>query len=119
MNTVPGIDFEAGLELVGGDQEILDMILVTYYEEGEPTINNIRKAYEENNIKDYTTYTHGLKSASRSVGANALGDHAFEHEKMGKENNVEGIAADVENLIGEFEILLENLKTYLEANDLM
>lgn len=119
MNTVPGIDFESGLELVGGDQEILDMILVTYYEEGESTIDNIKKSFEEKDIKNYTIYTHGLKSASRSIGANDLADHAFEHEKKGKEEDYDYIAADIDNLLSEYTILLENLKSYLESNDLM
>lgn len=116
---IPGIDVEAGLELVGGSMEILEMILVTYVEEGEKTKNDIRSSYEKGDIANYTVYTHGLKSASRSIGANALADHAFEHEKMGKANDVEGISADVDSLLEEFDVMLNNINKYLVENDLI
>lgn len=93
------INKEVGLELLGGDEDLFLDILSDYVEESAEMIDNINNAYASQDWKNYTVYVHGLKSASRSVGAMILGDIAYELEMAGKEDNIVKINEKHEELI--------------------
>lgn len=108
------IDKEAGLELMGGDEELFAEILADYVDESAEMIENIKKAFDEQDWKNYTVFVHGLKSASRSVGALKLGDAAYELEMAGKENNIDKIMDKHEGLLKLHSETVEYIKNDME-----
>ena len=55
-----------------GSQENLMEVLQLHYEEGNENWHKIKKAYDDEDWKNYVIFVHGLKSSMRSVGINKL-----------------------------------------------
>ncbi len=53
----------------------------------------------EQNMKEYAIRVHGLKGNARTLGADALADAAFEHEKQSKAGNAEYVSAHWNELL--------------------
>ena len=68
-----------------------------------------RKHYNNNEWKEYTIEVHALKSTSRQIGAEELGELAFELEMAGKEGNIDLIKEKTDRMLEE----------YLKFNDLL
>lgn len=93
------IDKNVGIAALGGDEELYTEILSDYIEESVGMIEKIKTAYASEDWKNYTVYVHGLKSASKSVGAIKVADAAYHLEMSGKEGNVDEIKKCNDDLI--------------------
>lgn len=105
-----GFNTEKALELIGGSKEVYQKIINTYYQNIESKISDIQEAFKNNDIKKYTIYVHALKSASRQIGADKLGEKAYYLEMCGKADNIEEIKTKTDDLINEY----RNVGTVLE-----
>ena len=74
----------------------------------------IEKAWQEQDLKNYTILVHSLKSTSRIVGASALSELAFQLEMAGKEANDSLIAEKTPGLLEMYRSLQEPLDKILE-----
>jgi len=81
---IPGVNMEAAIEGCGGSKEVYLDILATYSEDLKNRIKEVESLYAARDIKNFTIVVHALKSASRSIGAAALGEAAYSLEKHGK-----------------------------------
>lgn len=111
-----GVNTDEGLMMIGGNEEIYNSVLETYLREGRQKLPEIRQCALERNLNDYTILVHALKSASRNIGAAALGEHAFSHEERAKQGDVDFVLGDYEALLDEYEVILDNISKYLDAN---
>ena len=80
------IDESIGLEYCS-DQELYEEMLGSFVEEYDETKANIEEAYGSKDWATYAVRVHGLKSASKMIGAMPLADKAYELEMAGKEGN--------------------------------
>lgn len=92
------IDVEAGLKNCGNADSYL-AILKVYYESADMIEGNIKEAFESQNLKDYTSYVHSLKSTSRTIGAKELSKMAEMLEKAGNENDTKTIEDSQKDLL--------------------
>ncbi len=72
------------------------------------------------NAKDYTNYTieaHALKGVCASVAAYPLSEHAKAHEMAGKEGRYDFIDGDAEQLLIEYEQLLQAIQPYVDTKE--
>jgi len=99
------IDYKEGLKNCGSLESYLN-ILKVYYDSINFTRDNIYGAYESENIKDYTSYVHSLKSTSRTIGATKLSNMAKMLEDAGNNEDI--------NTIDEFTPELLNLYHIVE-----
>ena len=74
------VDVEEGLRFCQDDLEFYDMLLKQFAEEAPEKTEGLRKAFEDNDYKDYEIRVHGLKSTSRMIGASHLSDLAKDEE---------------------------------------
>jgi len=81
---IPEVNMEGAVELYGGSVPMYHSILKTYYGDIAQRAPELEKLYEARDVKNFTIYVHAIKSASREVGADALGEMAFQLEKDGK-----------------------------------
>ena len=81
------IDESIGLEFCG-DQELYTEMLESFIEEYDETKANIEDTYSSKDWATYAVRVHGLKSASKMIGAYPeVSDDAYELEMAGKESN--------------------------------
>ena len=111
---IPGVNIDDGLMMIGGNEEIYNSVLSTYLSEGRQKLPEIRQFALERNLYDYSILVHALKSASRNIGAAALGDHAYLHEDRSKQGDIDFVLSDYESLLDEYEVILDNISKYLE-----
>ena len=84
------IDVETGIMHCGGEEVYLD-ILRSYYEDIDDTIAQLDSYLENGDTRSYSIRVHSLKSTSRTIGAEELGEKAKELEDAGKNGDIEFI----------------------------
>lgn len=104
------VDKSVGMELCDGDEELYAEIIEAYLEDSEETIANIKKTYDAEDWKNYTVYVHGLKSASRNVGAVTVSEKAYALEMAGKSDDIDFIKANNDDLIETFGATIKEMK---------
>lgn len=111
------IDFESGLENVGGNMAAFASVVNAYYKEGMSKINVINDYLSNNDINNYVIDVHALKSSSAAIGAKGLSALFKELEFAGRGNNIEFINAHTSNVINMFSRVLEKVHDYLVSNN--
>lgn len=81
------IDKNIGLSYCGGDEELYEEMLKTYYEQGKEYAEKLPVLFENLDWRNYATITHAMKSTSLSIGATKFSEIAKQHEMAGKEEN--------------------------------
>ncbi len=100
-------DVKAGMQNCGSEKDYLG-VLRMFYESANENADEIRKYYETQDWKNYTTKVHALKSSARLVGALELSERAKRLEEAGDRIDTEEIERDTPEL-------LELYKTCSEA----
>ena len=80
------IDPVSGIEYCGSEEDYMETLAIFSASIGSKS-NKIEKAWQEQDLKNYTILVHSLKSTSRIVGAKALSELAFQLEMAGKAAN--------------------------------
>ncbi len=114
LKMLEGIDIGEGLKNCGSADSYLSIIKV-FYESADMTEDNITTAYNEMNIRDYTSYVHSLKSTSRTIGAKELSKLAEKLEMAGNENDYETISEYQGELMNMFAIVRYGLSKVPEV----
>ncbi|MCR5304715.1 MAG: Hpt domain-containing protein [Lachnospiraceae bacterium] len=86
------VDRQAGLNVTGGDPDLLKEVTKTYWSNLDREMETIQTNLNTN-LEEYIIAVHGLKSTSRAIGAMTLGDMAYECEMAGKAGDTEKINA--------------------------
>ncbi len=107
---VEGLDIQEALERCESDTSILWEVIKIYVSSSDDTLGRIEKAYESKDYKNYSIEVHGVKSSSRSIGANILADAAYQLELAGKENNESFITEQHEPFMVIYRQMLKDLR---------
>jgi len=79
---ITGLDVQSAMKLLGRE-ELFWSVLKEYYRVIEKKYALIKEYEQNEQWKNYTVEVHGLKSASRQVGANLLAEEAEQMEEAG------------------------------------
>jgi CheY-like chemotaxis protein/HPt (histidine-containing phosphotransfer) domain-containing protein len=111
------IDFQAGLERCRGKRDRYAKLLNVYREDLTGWIKLLTELPEkaEPDLKELVIIFHSMKSASASVGAEALSREAKLLEGAGRGGDLPYIAANREKCLRVLESQLERLNRYLES----
>ena len=112
------IDFEVGLNNLGGNIEAFAAVVNAYYKEGLTKTDLVMKYLNDKDIENYVIEVHGLKSSSAAIGALGISTLFKELEFAGKASNTEFIESRTESVIEQFGNVLVNVKAYLVENGL-
>ncbi len=107
-----GIDVNKGLELLG-DMEMYNETLNDFLEESKTRVPNIINYAQTGNLPEYTTLVHAQKSDSKYLGFTTLAELSYNHEMAGRENNLEYIKTNLQNLLDEEKRIEDIVHTYL------
>jgi HPt (histidine-containing phosphotransfer) domain-containing protein len=110
---IDGVDFEKGLKRFGGDeQSYIDV--VRSYVKNTPDLLEQLADVTETTLADYTIIVHGIKSGSRSIGAEEIGGFAEKLEQAGKRGDLAAVLSENKRFIAQAKNLLSALSTFLE-----
>lgn len=96
---IKGINIKAALKIISGTFEEYEEILYKFYRTINKKKELIKKYFKEKDIKNYTIEVHGLKSASRFIGAEELSDFAAYLEKCGNDGDIDKIQENTTQLL--------------------
>lgn len=111
---IPGLDTAYAIKM-SGDINIYKKILKEYYKAIDDKVIVIRKYAQEFNIEAYKIQVHGLKSASRLIGALEFAQFCEKLERECSSYSEKNLVQMTEQLIYRYEAYSELLKPYGEV----
>ncbi len=94
---------------------IRDILISTI---ASPSRAKLDNAFAAKDWRNYTIYVHGLKGALRNIGAESLGQQAYELEMAGKREDEEFILAHNNEFIAAFDSFAKVITEITEAQDI-
>ena len=91
MMEIEGVDTKQGLSFSGGSETAYMELLGVFCLDVDSRLEFLNYSYAENNLKNFITQAHALKSASAIVGAAALSEEAKALESAGSRGDMEFI----------------------------
>jgi HPt (histidine-containing phosphotransfer) domain-containing protein len=112
---IPGVNAKKVLALYDDDTDIYLPLLRSYVTNTPNTLEKLRSVSAEN-LSDYVISVHGLKGTSASIGAEQIRAQALELENISRAGDLQGVLAGNDKLIADTEIIVANVKAWLEKN---
>ncbi|MCM1251573.1 MAG: response regulator [Clostridium sp.] len=109
-----GISIEKGLGYAKGDKDIYLELVGMFLKDGKKRVD-MQKFIDEQNMKDYAIWVHGLKGNARTLGAEKLADMAYEHEMKSKAGDIGYVKAHWEELCGVWEETVSGFAKFYDA----
>lgn len=106
-NAIPDIDFEKGINYCAGDEEFYIDVLSDYVAENRKA--EMEELFASENYADYAVEVHALKSTSRTLGLEKMGNLAEKLEHAAKDGNTEYVKANHAEAMDYFDSLLKNI----------
>jgi CheY-like chemotaxis protein len=106
---VEGVDVAAGIKNAGGSARIYRDLLEEFCRSSSGLTIQIRKAMEQEDYVLYTTIVHGIKSALRIIGAEALGNCAASLEISGNRKDASTIRENTGMLLEGIDTLTKHI----------
>jgi signal transduction histidine kinase/CheY-like chemotaxis protein/HPt (histidine-containing phosphotransfer) domain-containing protein len=110
---IDGVNIKKGISITGGVLKNYLQTLSVFHKDGIQKIEQLKKCLESNDYSLYATYTHALKGASASIGADELSEMAKQLEFAGKQEDVQFIKMHNDEFLINLQNLLNNIKAAL------
>lgn len=101
------LDTKAGIAFCAYSEELYEEIVGTYVSSN--CVDKLRECFNEERWDDYRVYVHGLKSSSKTIGAQMLSEQALHLETAAKQGDVDYIRRRHEKLIEAYVKLLSDI----------
>ncbi len=111
-----GIDVDASIELLG-DIDMYNETLKDFLTESETRLPKMEEYKNNNDLNNYAILSHAMKSDSKYLGFKKLAELSLNHELKGKENNLEYVKNNYQELMDEANRIIEVVKNYLEKEN--
>ena len=109
------LDIPAAVESAEGDKECFRFLLESFRDNEPKVREDIQKAFDEEDFKNYTIFVHALKSTSKMIGAEELSEAARYLESAGKEQNEGYIKANHKKAMKMYTSVVNEIKEYLDV----
>ena len=109
--TENGVDVNASLELFG-DMETYNETLNDFLESVDKKIADIKKYKESTDMPNYAVLVHSLKSDSKYLGFKQLAEMSYQHELRSKENDLDFVQDNFDDLMKEASRVIDLVKRY-------
>jgi HPt (histidine-containing phosphotransfer) domain-containing protein len=84
LYSIPGIDAAKGIIMTGGTLPLYKQVLVMFCKDAQERMPLMEKTPEADDLLNFVTNVHALKSALASIGAKSVSENAAELEAAGK-----------------------------------
>lgn len=109
-----GFDIDTGLSYLGDESMYLE-ILKDFYNGFINQMGEIRKAYESQDIENYSILVHALKSNCKTVGIMSLADLAYNHEMKSKEKDMNYVTSNITELFTKANEIYNIMDTFFKG----
>ena len=106
------IDVNHGLELLG-DMDMYNSIMEDFIHEMEERLPKLEEFKNNKDMPNYAIIVHAIKSDCKYLGIMKLADQNYEHELKSKDNDIDFVEKDYDNLIDNINKYLDICKKYL------
>lgn len=106
------IDVDAGIKNTL-DFVTYNEILLDFYNSLSEIINKLNSYKNNSDMTNYAIDVHALKSNARTLGFMSLGEICYQHEIESKNNNIEYINSEFNNLVSAVQKNYQIIKSYL------
>ena len=113
---VGDLDVQKGFIYCGGREQYL-AILELYDQSGGETLEKLDQLYLSRDWKNYTIMIHAVKSSMKSIGADRLSEMAKSLEMSGKENRIDYILDNHQEMLEEYRRVLQLLHDFLHRDE--
>ncbi|MDO4189134.1 MAG: ATP-binding protein, partial [Lachnospiraceae bacterium] len=120
ISKISDIDYSKAVGLCGGDEGILLSVIQIYVKSYSQIIERIQKAYAAKDFNNYGIEVHGVKSSSRSIGNDSLGEIAYALELKAKASDEQYVIEHHEEFVdkySEFVKVLSDALGEIEGED--
>lgn len=107
-----GIDMNTGLEFCAGMEEFYFEILQEYCD-SESQDSDLKAHLDSGDLKEYRTLIHGIKSSSKTIGANDLFSRAEKLEFAARDEDVDYINANHDDFMKDYHKVVEGIRAIL------
>jgi len=105
------VELSALQSLIGDDPAVIKEVLRDFVDPSWQIIQEIKAACSANSAEQAGLAAHKLKSAARSIGANALADLCFVIEQAGKSDDMDTVQREATKIDG----LMQAVTDFIEA----
>jgi CheY-like chemotaxis protein/HPt (histidine-containing phosphotransfer) domain-containing protein len=109
--SIPAFDYAAAMGLV--DQEVLGIIAQAFAEQWPEDLRKIREGLQQGDLKSVLHTSHALKGTLAMFGAQPASDLAAQMERMAMQSNAAGVAALVDPLVVELDLVIAAIPDHL------
>ncbi|SDB40629.1 ATP-binding protein [Butyrivibrio sp. INlla16] len=113
MTNIKGIDYETGVKNCGGPSA-LKKVATNFALAIENNSKSIEDAWHFDDLENYTTYVHGLKSSARVIGAIELSNLAAYLEQCGNKKDKDEIERRTPELLANYREYIDFLKPLID-----
>ena len=110
-----GIRTEEGLRYCDGSEALYRTVLAEFLDSAEEKKQKLRQYYSAGDWENYSILVHSLKSASRTIGAQALSEAAAGLEKAARENDTDTLSRMHEPMMRLYCRLTDALEAWLSS----
>lgn len=114
---IEGLNTATGLTYVSGNVDAYKSILVEFGKEIYDKAAKISEFYSLGDLYDFTIYVHGVKSSSRMIGLEELGNKMAALENAGKNDDLEYIGAHLTETLDLYESYVSPLLSLDERKE--
>ena len=118
LKQIENVDYDKAMTLCGKSEDILLSVIEVYVKSYSQIKERIDSTYAKEDLKNYAIEVHGVKSSSRSIGNDALGEMAYRLEIEAKDGNIAYVkenhsefAMKYEQFVGKLKEIVDKLKT--------
>jgi CheY-like chemotaxis protein len=115
--SINGVNARTGLRNAGDSLKAYKKVLAVFVADADERIPQIEAALSESNLGLYTTLVHAIKGASRSIGADYVGELAAELEEAGHAENMVMIREKTGVFLEKLQILRDSIADTLDFSD--
>ncbi|MCH5344401.1 MAG: response regulator, partial [Acetatifactor sp.] len=112
-----GFHTEAGLQYCRGDREFYEEVLAQFAKDAEHKIKDIEASFQREDLKNYQTMVHALKSSSKMVGADTLSEMAKVTEEAAKNQDAAYIRKNHEELLDKYRETVQYILEVLSPDE--
>jgi signal transduction histidine kinase/DNA-binding response OmpR family regulator/HPt (histidine-containing phosphotransfer) domain-containing protein len=113
---IDGLNIKQALIRFGNDTKVYMDVLKSYSLNTPPLVEHLRDCSAEN-LSDYAVIVHGIKSSSRSIGAEAIGSRAEKLEMAAKAGDFAFVSSENNDFIETVQTMLTSLSAMIKEID--
>ena len=115
LNSLTLLDVKKGMNYCMEDEELFREILTSYVEDQKK--DRLEEAYAVENLEEYRVFIHAVKSSSRTIGADQLGEEALKLEEAAKREDIGFIRANHHKVMRDYAEILSQVREALEGRE--